>query len=166
MKRLFGTSLVAYVPPAVLWLVALAFIIIGRGYEPQSRMMPILIGRAMLVLAALDLASRARTRWGRALLDWLNPAAAVPDEAAPGKATFPAELGYVLWIAIFVAALVWLGAFVATPLFLLASLTLVGRRSLVESVVVTLVVCGFVWILFTLVLQLSLFPGLLFGGQW
>ncbi|HUZ74158.1 MAG TPA: tripartite tricarboxylate transporter TctB family protein [Stellaceae bacterium] len=166
MPRLFGAPLTAYVPAAVLWVLALGFLSIGATFEPQSRTMPLLIGRAMLVLATLDLVSRAGTSWGRALLKWLNPAALQATESTPDKAAFRAELFYILWIAVFVATLIWLGVFVATPLFLAMSLNLVGRRSLTETVVVTLIVSAFVWTLFTLVLHLPLFPGLLFGGQW
>lgn len=163
MPRIFGAPLVAYVPPALLWLLALGFLLLAGSYDIQSRTMPILIGRVMLILATLDLISRTYTRWGKALLNWLNPAGAVQDSPTH-PSTLRSELGYTLWIALYVAGLILLGVFIATPIFLMVSLTLIGKRTVKESILVTCAVCGFVWALFTLVLHLSLFPGLLFGA--
>lgn len=166
MPRIFSAPLSAYLPPAILWLMAVGFLLGAETFELQSRMMPLLIGRAMLVLATLDLASRARTHWGHALLKWLNPAALREQEPADHPSDYRTELACILWIVAFAVGLIWLGVFVATPLFLLASLKLGGKRTVAESIFVTLIVCGFVWTLFTLVLHLHLFPGLLFGGEW
>lgn len=164
MPRIFGVKLTAYLPPAILWLMAVCFQLLAETFDLQSRTMPILIGRVMLLLATLDLISRTRTRWGKVLLKWLNPAGAAQDSTAH-PSTYRSELAHILWIAVYVVGLIWLGVLVATPLFLMVSLTLLGKRTVKESIFVVFAVCGFVWILFTLVLHLHLFPGLLFGGE-
>jgi hypothetical protein len=166
LPRILDAPLTAYILPAFLLLTAIGFLLLAGTFDLQSRMIPLLIGRTMFALATLDLLSRARTHWGQALLKWLNPAALKAQVPGEYKQTYRTELAYILWITVFAACLIWFGVFVSTPLFLLASLKLGGRRTLTESILVTLAVCAFVWTLFTLVLHLQLFPGLLFGGAW
>lgn len=164
MRRLFDSPLASYLPPLILWLLALGYLVVARGYDEQSRMMPLLIGRAMLALTTIDLVSRSRTSVGKALLRWLNPAAL----AAPPLRSEPLirkETGYVLWIATLVAGLIWLGMFVAVPVFLFVSLAFVGRRGFAQSILLTIAVSAGAWALFALALHLSLFPGTIFGGQ-
>lgn len=164
MPRIFGTPISSYLPPAILWLMAAGYLILAGQYEEQSRMMPLLIGRVMLVLATLDLVSRSRTPIGQTLLRWLNPAA-LNVELARGTPDARREFGYILWITTFVIGLIWIGMFVAVPIFLLVSFSALGRRTIIESVLLTAVVSAAVWMLFSLLLHLQLFPGLIFHGQ-
>lgn len=164
MPRIFGTPISSYLPPAILWLMAAGYLILAGQYEEQSRMMPLLIGRVMLVLATLDLVSRSKTPIGQTLLRWLNPAA-VNVELTHGRPDARREFGYILWIMAFVIGLILVGMFVAVPIFLLVSFSVLGRRTIIESVLLTAVVSAAVWMLFSLLLHLQLFPGLVFHGQ-
>jgi len=158
------TSLKPYLVPAVLWLLAVGFLVVAEQYDRQSRAMPLLIGRAMVLLATLDILSRSPTKLGHALLKWLNPSALTMEGPADTDRDQWKALGYILGVVAFVCGLIWLGMFVAVPVFVFVSVTAIGRRSLSQAVIATVAVSVFVWILFSLVLGLSLFPGLLFGG--
>ena len=85
MPRIFGTPISSYLPPAILWLMAAGYLILAGQYEEQSRMMPLLIGRVLLVLATLDLVSRSKTPIGQTLLRWLNPAAVNVESRTAGR---------------------------------------------------------------------------------
>lgn len=162
MKRLFGAPVTGYLPALVLALLTAGYLATAYGYSPDSRIMPVLVAWSMLVLLALDLASRTCTRLGQALTRWLNPAAAW-DEDGP---RYPAsqQVAAVLWLAGFATALLLIGVLYAVPLYIFASLLLRGRRSPLFSLVAAGGVTLIVWLLFALVLRLQLYPGLLFGG--
>jgi hypothetical protein len=61
--------------------------------------------------------------------------------------------------------LIWLvGFFLSVPLFVLLSLRLLGSIRWLNSVVITLVVWGFVYIVFEYGMNLYLFRGIFFGA--
>jgi len=163
VSRILGVPASRYAPPAVLCLLAAGYLFASRQYDEQSRLMPMLIGRAMFVLAAIDVLSRSDTSVGRALLRWLNPAAL--SEQPQQDADARKELGYILWIIAFALAIMWIGMYVAVPAFLFLSFSLIGRRSLLQSLALSAGVGGAIWALFSLLLRLHLFPGLAFGGM-
>jgi len=112
----------------------------------------------------LDLVSRTRTAAGMALMHWLNPAGD-PDKMRDHK-RYPAlkQIGAVLWIAGFAAAMVLIGILYAVPLYVFSSLYFRGRRPLWLAAGVASGATAMIWLLFVAVLGLELYPGVLFSG--
>lgn len=160
MRRLLGTPIAAYVPAFGLLLVTIGYLWIGYGYKPEVRAFPEGVAWVMVVLLLLDLASRTETAAGRALLRWLNPAASTEPPPQPVRQ----QIAAVLWVAGFAALLVVLGILLAVPVFVFAALRLRARRGWGACVVATAGATVFVWLLFSVLLRLSLYPGLIFGG--
>lgn len=165
MRRVLGTPLGAYLPAFLLLVLTSAYLAIAYRYKPDSRAMPVAVAWAMIALLGVDLAARTRTRPGERLIRWLNPAAD-PEKAARQK-SYPArkQIAAMLWILGFAAALVLMGVLYAVPLYVFAAMRLRGRRSyrvcLAGAGGATLAI----WLLFSVLLRLELFPGLLFGGS-
>lgn len=152
-------------PPLVLLLLSLGFVIVGFSYNAASRSVPELIGGAMLVLTTLDVVSRSPTRLGRLLVRWLNPAG-----LSEGHETSP-QLRRRQAVAMagmvgFGSAIVWLGVLVSVPVFALVALRFGARRGIGFSLLVAAVTTLAIWALFTPLLGLQLWPGILFGGEW
>jgi hypothetical protein len=163
MKRVFGTPIVGYLPALMLWLLTAAYLVTGYGYSADSRVMPVLVAWSMLLLLLLDLISRTQTRFGHALTRWLNPAAHA-ETATPDRGTTKRQFAAVLWLAGFTAALLLIGVLYAVPLYVAASLRLRAGRPYVVCLAGGGAMALLVWVLFVVVLQLNLYPGLLFGG--
>jgi hypothetical protein len=163
VKRVLGTPVSEYLPAAALFIVTIVYLITAYGYSPIARAVPAGVAWAMLVLVVLDLVSRTRTKLGTTLMHWLNPA----GEAAKheGDIRYPAlkQLGAVLWVGAFAVLMVLIGILYAVPVYVFGSLFLRGRRSLLLSGVVAAGATLMIWILFDLVLQLELYPGVLFS---
>lgn len=164
MRRFLGTPVTDYLPALVLWVATAGYLATAYGYGRDSRLMPVLVAWAMLVLVALDLASRTDTRVGRALTRWLNPAADPAKSAAHARYPLSKQAAAVLWLAGFAAALVLIGVLYAVPLYVFGSMRLRGRRSYLLSLAGGAGAALFVWLLFAVVLRIELYPGLLFGG--
>lgn len=160
MKRILGTPVTEYLPAFGLLLVTLAYVWIGYGYKPLVRAFPVGVGWIMLGLLSLDLASRTRTRLGRALLHWLNPTAEAERPTRP----LAREAAAVGWVAGFAALLVLVGILGAVPLFVFAALRWRGRRGWGACLLGAAGATFFIWVLFSALLRLALYPGLLFGG--
>ncbi len=164
MKRIFGTPVSEYLPAFALLVLTAIYLATAYSYIPDARAVPAGVAWVMVGLLILDLVSRTRTPMGATLMHWLNPAG---DAAkTEGAARYPAlkQIGAVFWIAGFVAAMILIGILYAVPLYVFLSLTLRGRRALWVAAGVAAAAGAMIWVLFALVLQLELYPGVLFGG--
>ncbi len=159
VKRIPDSKVTGYLPALgtlalTVWYLALAY-----HYKPEVQAFPAGVAWVMVVLLLLDLASRTPTPLGRALTRWLNPATTVADK----RALWP-QLAAVLWVAGFAALLVVVGILSAVPLFVFSALRWRARRGIGPCILGAAGVTFFIWLLFSVLLRLSLYPGLLFGG--
>ena len=116
-------------------------------------------------MAGPDVA-RTGTPLGRALTSALNPAALAPpdaDQAGGSRRSFWVGVAPVLAL---IAGFTLIGVLPSVPLFVFASLHRRARRGIFMSALVAVAVTLFVYGMFYKVLQLPLYPGLLFGGAW
>ena len=164
MKRILGTPMTEYLPAFVLLLATAGYLATAYQYAPESRIMPVLVGWCMLVLLALDLASRTATPTGEILTRWLNPSSDRRGHARVQSYQLSRQMAAILWLAAFAAMLAVIGILLAVPLYLFAALRLRGKRTLLTSVTTAVTVTLIIWLLFTGLLHLQLYPGLLFGG--
>jgi hypothetical protein len=164
VKQVLGTPVSDYLPALGLLFITIFYLATAYNYEPEARAVPAGVAWVMLVLVILDLVSRTRTAAGMALMHWLNPAGD-PDKMRDHK-RYPAlkQIGAVLWIAGFAAAMVLIGILYAVPLYVFSSLYFRGRRPLWLAAGVASGATAMIWLLFVAVLGLELYPGVLFSG--
>ncbi len=164
MKRLLGTPVTDYMPAVGLFAVTVVYLSTAYNYNADARAVPAGVAWVMLALVALDLVSRTQTRIGLALMHWLNPAGDSAKQEGVKRYPLLKQLGAVLWVAGFAAALVLIGILYAVPLYVFSSLRFQGRRPLVTCLGVSATATAMIWLLFAVVLRLELYPGILFGG--
>ena len=165
MKTLLGTPVTDYLPAAGLLVLTIFYLATAYHYSAEARAVPAGVAWVMLALVILDLVSRTRTQLGTTLMHWLNPAGD-PSKMADHK-RYPAlkQIGAVLWIAGFAAAMVLIGILYAVPLYVFASLYFRGKRSLILAASVAAAATAMIWLLFVAVLGLELYPGMIFSGS-
>jgi lipopolysaccharide export LptBFGC system permease protein LptF len=159
VRRILGTEIGDYLPALGALALTGFYLVLAYRYKPMVREFPAGVAWVMVGLLGLDLAARTQTRAGRALTRWLNPTTAAPEP----RALWP-QLAACLWVAGFAALLVLIGILSAVPVFVFAALTFRARCGLGTAIFGAAGVTFFVWVLFSLLLRLSLYPGLLFGG--
>jgi Tripartite tricarboxylate transporter TctB family len=165
MRRIFGTPITEYLPAFVLLMLTAVYLATAYQYAPESRIMPVLVAWCMLALLTVDLVSRTETPIGQNLTRWLNPSS---DRGGHGHAAaYSAHRQFiaVLWLAGLAALLLLIGVLSAVPLYLFAAIYWRGRRGMLTSLAVAGGMTLVVWLLFTGLLHLQLYPGLLFGGS-
>jgi hypothetical protein len=158
MMRVFGRTLVEYLPAAGLLVISIAYLFAASGYKPESRAVPEAVAWVMTGLLLLDLISRSETRTGRVLLTLLNPAALAderPDAAPAGR-----QIAAGSWILGFAAGLVVLGILTAVPLYVFGALYVKGRRSIAAALAAAAIATLAIWLLFAQALHLPLYAGL------
>jgi hypothetical protein len=158
MRRVLGTPLADYLPAFGLLLFTAAYLATAYRYAPAVRAFPVGVAWIMLLLLALDLATRSATGPGRALQRWLNPEAAT-SSARTGNATLA-----VCWLIGFAALLVVAGVLTAVPIFVFASLRWRGKRGFGTCALGAAAATLFIWLMFSVLLRLSLYAGLIFGS--
>jgi hypothetical protein len=165
MARAFGTELSEYLPATGAAVVAAVYLGAAYRYSPEARAAPLLIGWAVIALAALDIVSRTQTPLGRALSSFLNP---VTNRQRHGHGAEPRPAGKqimaIAWIAGFVAAFALIGAALAIPLYVFAATRWRGGRPFAVCLLSAAVTLAGIWFLFAWLLRLELYPGVLFGG--
>lgn len=158
-------SMRTFMVPGMIWLVTATFIVSASRLGPVARAMPLLVGWVTLLLVTLDIVARTGTPAGRALTSGLNPAALAPAEA---QATSPSRAfwGGIAPILALVAGFTLIGVLPSVPVFVFASIRRRARRGILTSALIAVAVAFFIYGMFYRVLQLPLYPGLLFGGAW
>jgi hypothetical protein len=164
MRRVFGTPITEYLPPFVLLIVTAIYLATAYQYAPESRIMPVLVAWCMLALLATDLVSQTATPVGRSLTRWLNPSSDRSGHVQLAAYSSGRQLAAVLWLSGLAALLLLIGVLFAVPLYLFAAIRLRGQRSLSASLAIAGGMTLTLWLLFTGLLHLQLYPGLLFGG--
>jgi hypothetical protein len=166
MKTVFGAPVADYLFAALVWLLAAVFLLLSYGFSPVSREVPALIGWATLVLASLDLVSRLQLPAAQTLNRLLNPSLRVKEAAEGPPMSRPRIAIAIAGIIGLATGLVLFGVLYVVPAFLFVALYWGGKCRLVTSVLIAALVTAFIWGLFTGLLRLDLYPGLLLGGDW
>jgi hypothetical protein len=164
VKQVLGTPVSDYLPATGLLFITIFYLATAYTYEPEARAVPAGVAWVMLVLVILDLVSRTRTSAGIALMHWLNPAGDAGKMADHKRYPALKQIGAVLWIGGFAAAMVLIGILYAVPLYVFSSLYFRGRRPLWLATGVAAGATAMIWLLFVAVLGLELYPGVLFSG--
>ena len=165
---ILGQRWTHYLPPAVVLVITTGFLIMTYHLPPAARAMPLLVGWAALAFSIIDLVSRNGNNFGKVLMRALNPAGLTTAleeqaEASAGRGALLTGIGLVLLL---VVAFILVGVLVAAPVMIFTALMIAYRRQLVSNLVIAAVATGVIWILFSVLLRLQLYPGVLFGGTF
>ena len=141
-----------------IFLQALAIFMIGWSlfavdYRIESKMLPVLVGGLVLLLATVGLWNEARAR----------RANEVAESAGSGsvRETWRGYLVHFGWLAGFLLAIYLVGYLLAIPIFLFSYTRRLGSGFL-AAIVSTVMVSTFIYVSFELALDVKLYRGLLF----
>jgi hypothetical protein len=139
--------------PAILLVILIVMLILALGYKRNAGTMPLLIGIPITCLVAWQLVKEIRDREGK-------EASREGEEKEGSMAKLLESVG---WIAALGLLLFLLGFYIVCPLFTFVYLT-VRRQKWAITGICTLSVFVLVYVLFKLILNTELYPGILFGG--
>lgn len=163
---IFGQRWTHYLPPLVVLAVVAGFLAMTYQLPPAARTMPSLVGWAALALVGIDLLSRTGGPFGRALMRSLNPSGlklGAEEQAEAPAGRWPLLTGIGL-VVLLVVAFLLVGVLVAAPLLIFTALMVAYRREVISNIAIAAVTTGVIWLLFSVLLRLHLYPGVLFGG--
>jgi hypothetical protein len=164
MIRVLGTPVKEYLPSLALVAITVIYLITGYGYSPTSRAIPVGVAWVTLVLLGLVLIARTKTPFGMALSQWLNAGQDRAAVAVHANRPLGTELMAAGWLVVAVVMMFVIGIFYSVPAYVFLSIAIRGRRPLWVCAVTAVAAALMAWILFKLVLQLELYPGLLFAS--
>ena len=133
-------------------------------YDEQSRQVPMLIAWSMLILCALDFIATTGTKVGKLVKAFFT--GTIVGEAADEGTTRPLvkTLVAMAWPIAFVTAVVFLGFFVAIPVYVFLFVVLQGRKSVRLALVSAISTAVFTYVVFDQLLEYEVYRGLVFGG--
>lgn len=150
-------------PAAVLAGFAILMIVWSGGYNETARLVPRLVGWAMLILCAIDILSRLDLPFSQLLKDFWG--ADFRNREMKHNPRWMAELGQFMWITGLVAGMMTVGILPSVPAFVMAYMAFHGGRRWLECLVAGAVVFGFVFVVFEVLLDYTLYRGLLFDDR-
>ena len=162
MKSIFNRPFSDYLFPFLVWVLSLAYVITALGYGPQARLLPLLVGIALLVMLPFDLISISDTPLGRKISGSINQAAKEEKDDLGGVRPQLRALGAMLAFALLLPLL---GIAMAIPLYVAASLRVLGRKTWTQAVLTGAIVGLGTYLLFELALDIRLYPGLLLAAS-
>lgn len=150
-----------------LLLLAFALIIIfmSLGYDPETRLMPLLIGIPTFLLIALQVIFQFYpSLQSRFEIDIFSPSGSGKEAKASqenkGSLIFPVFLVFFYFIM-----LLLFGFLVATPAYLLAFFRLQGKLSWFKCISISGIAWLLLYLIFSVGMKFILFEGILFGGR-
>jgi len=127
------------------------------GYNPQARLMPLVVSIPIFILAIIQTISdlRASRRSGPDAEKRKVPA----EEEAPGKAKLRKEVSAFLWAISLFAAIYLFGFVITTFVYTFLALKVRSHFSWRSSIGVSLGCFAFLWIVMVYGLRADLYPG-------
>lgn len=154
-KQVVGAVLIAL----LFVLCSIIMLITAYSYSRASGLFPRMAGWIFLSLSMLEFLIQIKSFMAiPSPLAGGNRAAAMDDK---GNDRYKGVKG-ILWLAFMLAMLYVVGFVIATPVFVFAFLRISAGNSTKRSAVIAAITTGFVYLVFSKLLNYELFPGVLF----
>lgn len=146
----------------VILAAMIGFLVWSYAYDPGSRLVPVVVGWAGIVLCLLDLVAHLDHPIGRMVGTVLSGTAHRDEDVHETARRFGRELIACLWMVAALAGVVLFGFLLTTPVYVFAYMLWHGRRTVRQAGITAVVTTLFIWIVFELLLRYELFRGVLF----
>ena len=149
----------------VILAIGVGFLLWASTYPRSAGEVPILVAWITIVLALIDAAARTETAPGRILRRLANAESVIAwkmegDEAASSRRIASA----IFWVLAYLAGVTAVGFLLTTPVYIFLYMKLHGGKSLLASTISAAATTVGLWLMFEIVFEYPLYPGLLFGG--
>jgi hypothetical protein len=161
--KILGSPATHYIPAAIVWLFAAGFLVMTYPLPEAARSTPLLVGWVTLGLATIDLLSRTGGAFGEGLMRAVNPAG-LKERQDTTPHDRRALISGLCLIGALVVSFIFLGVLPTTALIVFGALMSAYRTQIVMNAVIAAGATLGVWLLFSALLRLQLYPGLAFGG--
>ncbi len=153
-------------PSALYILIILAivvlFIAISYQYKVTDRMFPLMVGYFAIPLLIMDLLALTDSKVGEKISIFFSAKTPekVDEDADPTVRTLSQELNIFMWMGALVLGIYLSGFLPCTPVFVYCWMKYRGGYSVRESAYLAIGTIVFVYVLFEIILQYELYPGI------
>lgn len=144
----------------VLVVILVAFVVTAAGYNPQARLMPLVIGIPVLALAIWQTANDWRTSGGDTRMHASTKEMRSDREEGAPTGRFRQELRVFLWTLALFVLLYLFGFIITTCVYTFLSLKVRSRLNWVTSVAISAGAFAFLYGVMIYALQVQLYPGI------
>jgi hypothetical protein len=146
-------------------LVAMA-LAISFSYNLKTGLVPVIVGSISLILSVIILIGEFLPKFRQLFeIDLFTRETIMSRERSPGRWEEKKGLSIaVFWMLLFASLLFLMGFNMAVPICVLLYVRLFGKQPWLVSLAVTAMVWVFIYGLFQVLMDYTLFEGILFGG--
>jgi hypothetical protein len=145
---------------AVMLLLAVAVLVLAYGFEGGSGLFPRFIGWIFVVLAGSEVLLNLQ----RMLAAKQKPQIDNIEEPQGARAVLVKEIKGILWVGVLLVGIYLAGILITLPVYLFSFIRFSGKRTIQQSAIIAVCSTAFVYLLFVVLLDYKLYPGILFGA--
>lgn len=144
----------------VILVIAISVLMVAFGFHGGSGLFPRFIGWIFVLLAGADFLLQMKRfvnlrKKGVITTSHDNPEA---------NANLIKEIKGILWVSVLLVGIYLAGFLITLPVYLFSFMRFSGHRSIQQSAIISVGSTAFVYVLFVLLLDYKLYPGILFGA--
>ena len=144
----------------LMLLMAVSVLVVAQGFSGGSGLFPRFIGWIFVGLAGAELLLQLK---GFLITGKKQPVASNQDDS-DAKLKLVKEIKGLLWLVVLLAGVYVAGFMVTLPVYLFTFMRFSGNRSIKESTLISVGSTAFVDLLFVVLLDYKLYPGILLGA--
>ena len=146
----------------IIITVVILFIATSYQYKLTDRMFPLMVGYFALPLLVMDLLALTDSKIGENISIFFSAKTPrkVDEDADKTERTLPQELMIFMWMGALVLGIYLIGFLPCTPVFVYCWMKYRGGYSVKESSYLAIGTIVFVYVLFEILLQYELYPGI------
>jgi len=152
----------AFIVAVLILLMAVSVLIIAHGYSGGSGIFPRFIGWVFLGLIILETGLQLNVLVKRTPPDDIRVDR--DDTSGNGRTIVIKEIHGFLWIGFFLFVLYLAGFLVSIPVYMFAFLRISAKRTVKECLIMSAGSTIFVYLIFIVLMDYRLYPGVLFGA--
>jgi hypothetical protein len=145
---------------ALMLLLAVAVLVMAYGFEGGSGLFPRFIGWIFVVLAGSEVLLHLK----RLLAARHTTHSVSKDEHLEARTRLIKEMKGLLWVGVLLVGIYLVGIMITLPVYLFSFMRFSGNRTVRESAIISVCSTAFVYLLFVVLLDYKLYPGILFGA--
>lgn len=152
--------MIGLIVAALMLLLAAAVLSMAYGFEGGSGLFPRFIGWIFVVLAASEFIVQIKALLAQKQAGFSDDA----DLRQQSRTNLIKEMKGLLWLVVLLIGIYLVGIMITLPLYLFSFMRLSGNRSIQQSAIISICSTLFVYLLFVLLLDYKLYPGIIFGA--
>jgi len=150
------------IPPVIMILVGLGFLIWSYTYDPEARLFPVIIGWTWIILSGLDIVASSHTKIGNLVSAFFTGQMVASNDDEHTEQSIKKTIISIVWVIAFIGAVYFVGFLPVIPLYVFLFAVMQGKKPIMLGAIAGAATVTFVWLVFAVIFNYPIFKGIFF----